>query len=436
MFRLLRFFSITCGIAFIVVSILLFGLFRKLATDDLIEFEKNKSVALSEAIIESSRSRFSPFVADALRLQSATFREVVLAQVKGSSVVKVQLFDLEGLTVFSTEESDIGTHVSEIANSRLARLGRIAIELTHHGTFSAFEGTIEGRDIVSSYIPIQVDGPIEEGVLALHSDVTPQLEQIEKTQQNVIVGVLLILSALFVILFSAVRLADRIIRGQYAALHRAEKALQVSHDSLELRVQERTAELRKADRAKSEFLAAMSHELRTPLNAIIGFSELIKNETFGPAGSVKCREYTSDIHESGQHLLSLINDILDLSKIESGADELHEDKLEIPEIIRSALKMVEHRAEQGGIKLELELADQLPALRADERKLKQILVNLLSNAIKFTEAGGEVTLRAWCRMDSGCVFQIVDTGIGIAPEDIPKSLSQFGQVDGDLNRQY
>ena len=192
----------------------------------------------------------------------------------------------------------------------------------------------------------------------------------------------------------------------------------------------------RANRAKSEFLAAMSHELRTPLNAIIGFSEIIKDETFGPVGSTKYRDYAGDINESGQHLLGLVNDILDLSKIESGTDELQEDKIEIPEIIRSALMLVGQRAEQGGIKLELELADQLPALRADERKLKQILVNLLSNAIKFSDAGGEVALRAWCRMGSGHVFQIIDTGIGIAPEDIPKALSQFGQVDGDLNRQY
>ena len=241
---------------------------------------------------------------------------------------------------------------------------------------------------------------------------------------------------------------------------RAEERLQNSERNLQLRIAELEAAQRRleeqeanliclagdlkiardqaeaADRAKSEFLAAMSHELRTPLNAIIGFSEIIKDETFGPVGSVQYRDYSQDIHESGQHLLGLINDLLDLSKIESGTDELHEDKIEVQEIIRSALKLVGHRAEQGGIKLELEIPDRLPALRADERKLKQILVNLLSNAVKFTDAGGEVTLRAWCRMDSGYVFQIVDTGIGIAPEDIPKALSRFGQVDADLNRQY
>ncbi len=191
-----------------------------------------------------------------------------------------------------------------------------------------------------------------------------------------------------------------------------------------------------ANLAKSEFLAAMSHELRTPLNAIIGFSEIINCETFGPAGSAKYREYAGDIHESGRHLLDLINDILDLSKVESGEDDLHEENIEVPTLVRSVRMLVGHRAEQGGIKLVLELADQLPAMRADERKLKQILVNLLSNAVKFTEAGGEVRLRTWCRMDSGHVFQIVDTGMGIAPEDIPKALSRFGQVDADLDRRF
>ncbi len=127
---------------------------------------------------------------------------------------------------------------------------------------------------------------------------------------------------------------------------------------------------------------------------------------------------------------------MDLSKVESGTDELHEDNIDIHRVVRSVLKLVEHRAEHDGVKLEIELPDQLPALCADKRKLKQILVNLLSNAVKFTNAGGKVTLRFWCRRDSGYVFQIIDTGIGIAPKDIPKALSRFGQVDGALSRQY
>jgi PAS domain S-box-containing protein len=191
-----------------------------------------------------------------------------------------------------------------------------------------------------------------------------------------------------------------------------------------------------ANRAKSEFLAAMSHELRTPLNAIIGFSEIMENETLGPMGSVKYCEYAEDIHKSGEHLLDLINDILDLSKVESGAEELHEETIEIPEIVRSVLTLVRQRAEHDRVELKLEVAEDAPALRADKRKLKQVLVNLVTNAIKFTNPGGKVTLKAWCRPESGYVFQVIDTGIGIPAEDSPKALSQFGQVDSDLNRRY
>lgn len=191
-----------------------------------------------------------------------------------------------------------------------------------------------------------------------------------------------------------------------------------------------------ANRVKSEFLAAMSHELRTPLNAIIGFSEVIRDETFGSAGNTKYRDYAGDIHESGQHLLELINDLLDLSKVESGMDEIHEEDVEIRGLARSVFTLVEKRAAEGGIALELDVAEPVPALRADERKLKQILVNLLSNAIKFTEPGGKVTLKVWCGGESGHVFQVIDTGIGIAAEDLAKAFSQFGQVDSDLNRRY
>ena len=190
-----------------------------------------------------------------------------------------------------------------------------------------------------------------------------------------------------------------------------------------------------ANQAKSEFLANMSHELRTPLNAIVGFSEIMKQETMGPVGNARYLEYANDIHRAGHHLLDLINDILDLSKVESGKDELHEETLEIGDLVDSVRVLVSGRAEREDIALRFDLED-LPALRADARKLKQILVNLLSNAIKFTETGGRVTFRAWTRADSGLVFQIVDTGIGIASDDIPKALAPFRQIEGALARKY
>ena len=186
-----------------------------------------------------------------------------------------------------------------------------------------------------------------------------------------------------------------------------------------------------ASRAKSEFLAAVSHELRTPLNAIIGFSEMIKAETFGPVGNVRYRGYIKDINESGQHLLALINDILDLAKIESGKDDLYEEPVNVSENARSAVMLVRQRAAVRGVLLRLEIEDGLPALRADARKLKQVFVNLLTNAIKFTDRGGSITLAARRDDNGGLVCQITDTGIGMAPEDIPKALSQFGQIKKD-----
>ncbi len=195
-------------------------------------------------------------------------------------------------------------------------------------------------------------------------------------------------------------------------------------------------EAERANRTKSEFLANMSHELRTPLNAIIGFSELIKDETFGPVGSTKYRDYVDDINASGKHLLAVINDILDLSKIESGTDELHEDSIEISETANAIMKLVMGLAQTGNVALELIVSDDIPALHADERKVKQILLNLLSNAIKFTPDGGKVTLKIWSRAESGYVFQVIDTGIGIAFEDIPKALAPFQQIDSNLNRKH
>ncbi len=191
-----------------------------------------------------------------------------------------------------------------------------------------------------------------------------------------------------------------------------------------------------ANKSRSEFLAMMSHELRTPLNAVIGYSEIIKEETFGPIGSPKYREYVDDIHDSGRYLLNIINDILDLSKLETGRLELLEVDVDVVEAVNASMRLIRERALTGGVTLELNCDGDLPTLHADERKLKQILVSLLSNAVKFTDRGGTVTLNAWCRPESGYVFQVADTGIGMALDDIPKALAPFGQIDSDLNRRY
>lgn len=191
-----------------------------------------------------------------------------------------------------------------------------------------------------------------------------------------------------------------------------------------------------ANRAKSEFLANMSHELRTPLNAIIGFSEVMTEEMLGAMENVKYKEYAESIHESGKHLLSVINDILDLSKIEAGELELKEESLSISDLAHSCQTLVGKIAQDKRVDYETEIQNELPLLRADKVKIMQILVNIMSNALKFTPDGGKVTLRIWFRENSGFVIQVVDTGIGMEPNDIPKALAAFGQVDTTLSRTY
>jgi PAS domain S-box-containing protein len=191
-----------------------------------------------------------------------------------------------------------------------------------------------------------------------------------------------------------------------------------------------------ANRAKSQFLANMSHELRTPLNAIIGFSEIIANELFGPIRRPRYTEYAADILASGRHLLDLINDILDLSKIDSGKFELVEAELDLAETINAALHLLRDRAEQSGLRIRLDVPANLPFMKGDERALKQVLINLLSNSIKFTPVGGAICVSAGLVDDGRMSLAVRDSGVGIPPQDIPRALEPFQQLDAGLDRKH
>ncbi len=189
-----------------------------------------------------------------------------------------------------------------------------------------------------------------------------------------------------------------------------------------------------ANRSKSEFLANMSHELRTPLNAIIGFSEIIKEQLFGPVGQPQYIEYARDIYDSGDLLLSLINDILDMSKIEAGKRNLTESVIDIGHTVKSAVRLVAVRAKAGRLHLNIKMPHDLASLQGEEKAVKQILTNLLTNAIKFTPEGGSVTLTALMDDLNRIIIKVEDTGIGMKPEDIPVALAPFGQIESVLSR--
>lgn len=188
----------------------------------------------------------------------------------------------------------------------------------------------------------------------------------------------------------------------------------------------------RANRVKSEFMANMSHELRTPLNAIIGFSEVARSEMFGPLGHDKYKEYSGDIQDSAQHLLDLINDILDMARIEADKFELYEETFDLHGIAKTPM----HFVNSGKVTLTNNIAADLPYLRADKRRVKQILLNLLSNAVKFTPEGGKVSIDAALDDDGCIVISITDTGIGMSEDEIERALRPFEQIDTGLNRKY
>ena len=313
---------------------------------------------------------------------------------------------------------------SLVANLGLAQAGKASSQLITEAKFKLDDKDKEGL-VIQTFIPIFVKKDNREEVqcvVEIFTDVTEQWQKLTLFQNVTIAGILIITGLfVFVLRFSSTR-AQRLIEKEHEAnailIEEKEKA---EAESIE----------------KSKFLANVSHELRTPLNAIIGFSEIIKTETLGPVGVPEYKEYIGDINNSGTHLLSLINDILDYSKAE--AEKLQVDAVEVDAIKAMVLSMrlIQPRAEDAKVQLVQDLPKERIILICDPKRLKQALLNLLSNAVKFTPEGGSVTLSAKAEIEEKTfVIMVKDTGIGIAEQDIAKAMATFGQVDSKLSRKY
>ncbi len=351
----------------------------------------------------------------------------------GARVLQETLNYLEpGITIFDARLQLI------FANRRFLELRDIPDELGRVGTtfeeqvrFRAERGDYGAGDveeIVKDHVELArqfeshcvervcADGTVLEirgnplpggGFIAVYTDITRR----KKAEQELAVNV------------SQLEMAKEKFELQAAEMARMAEQLSLEKERAEL-----------ADRAKSDFLAAASHELRTPLNAIIGFSQVIRSTPPETLDVDEALEYVEHIYEAGSYLLELINDVLDISKVEAGKDELLEEPIDVRDLVGSVVRMFHERADTAGLQLAAEFDHALPRLIADPRKIKQVLINIVFNAIKFTPRSGLITLRAWARRDSGYVFQVIDTGVGIAIGDIPKALSLFGQIDSELAR--
>ncbi|MER0239008.1 HAMP domain-containing sensor histidine kinase [Fulvimarina sp. MAC8] len=289
-------------------------------------------------------------------------------------------------------------------------------ELFH---FAALIMAIAMTAMISSTLRFVVPIAFAPLVLGLSLETYTNPDPISSAMQGVVIGA--------VPFFAFV--AEALRRGAVARVrHQAEKDELIGElERSRVLSDEARRRAEDANLAKSQFLATMSHELRTPLNAILGFSEVMMNEIFGPIGSPNYKEYLADIHSSGKHLLGVINEILDLSRVEAGQYALNEEAVDLSTIAADCASTVRLRAEDKRISLQMQFEEGLPSLWGDERALRQIVLNLLSNAVKFTPKGGEIVLRVGWTAGGGQYVGVSDNGAGIPEDEIPTVLASFGQ---------
>lgn len=427
MFRLQRYFTITSLIAFILIAVLLGYFFRILAFADLIAASESKNVVLTQTFSNFLWPEFASFVSEAGALETDELQnhprtqelyDYIQAQLNGLSVVKVKVYDLNGLTVFSTERAQIGENKLDNAGYLSARAGVVASELTFRDSFSAFEQTIEDRNVFSSYVPIYgLDGNVE-GVFEVYDDVTPLVERLEQTQRNIIIGVVVILTGLYFILYLIVRRADGIIRQQYHDLQESAAALRQARD-----------EAMAASQFKTKLLANVSHDMRTPLNAIMGYTEMMAEGVYGDI-TPRQRKATTEILRSIGVLIEFISNLLGRAQLESGKVKLDIKPISPREFVEEIQPQVEVLAAAKGLAFNCEVAGDVPdKILGDRYWLRQIVLNLMSNAVKFTEEGS-VQLFVF-REDSQWGFRVKDTGPGIPAEDQERIFYAFEQASNE-----
>jgi two-component system cell cycle sensor histidine kinase PleC len=433
MFNVLRLVSAFSLLVIVAIAALAGVSMRHVAVDNLQTHVQQNATNVAQGYISSVWLQYQPIIA-ALALDpqllknSNEIKEFARDTVRFFSqmpLVRVNIYGVDGRLLMTSH-----------ANGKAKLTGSAAspdgvFVANHIGAPSPASQMLEnvgvegqGQAVVlQTVIPLRgLNTSSSEGALEIIQDMSESWELIRTFQLYGTAAIAGIFMMFMAILFFSTRKAEAIIARQYET-------------NIELAA---TAEAAQAEnRQKSQFLANISHELRTPLNAIIGFSDIIKNEVISALENRKYHDYINDIHSSGVHLLSLINDILDYSKAEAGKLELEAAEVNVTKLVQNSMRLVAPRAETGKVTLTDALPKEQIIMITDSKKFKQILLNLLSNAVKFTPAGGDVKITAWRDLTTDMYyFEVRDTGIGIAPKDISKAMAPFGQVDSALSRKY
>ncbi len=463
MFSYLRYFSIISLVIIVLAAVGLGHYFRSSASSDLHDLVTKNNRVLAQGFINNIWKEH-PFVQMLGQFRASkipasqwhqyrgykenyeAFSRDIFRYFEEMPVVHVNIYgpNKQKLLTFNQarilNHNDVGVKVKDsalmTATANVAQAGSNASEILTNAHFQIANGDYENGTLVQTAMPILSDSYVPllagskqynkanniEGMVEIYYDITRQWEHLYHFQYVSTGAIILIFLVLIITLNIVAAKAERIIARQHEA-------------NVELAALASAAEADNEN--KSQFLASISHELRTPLNAIIGFSEIIKSETMGAIGNVQYKDYIRDIHNSGVHLLSLINDILDYSKAEADKIDLLVEEVDITKLIHTSIRLVSPRAEHAKVALVADVPEDHYFLYTDAKKVKQVLLNLLSNAVKFTPEGGQIRVSMWRDMKEDAIsVEVRDSGIGIAPKDISKALSPFGQVDSALSRKY
>jgi signal transduction histidine kinase len=430
-FQLTRRFAGVAALAMVAAALLLSAFHWYWSLGELEKMAEQNNVNVARVLSNVLWARNGPLMeqlaaADRETLKAhagvAQLRADILSFIEDAPVYRVKIFDTDGDIIFSTDSKQIGANVRDRPGFATAIAGTVKNELARKNTFSLTESVTVDRDLLSSYIPIYRDWPGSEivGVFEVYDDVTRALREINRGIALQVVLVLLTTLGVYLVLIWYVRRGDHLLAAEHGR---------------SLALAQAAARAEAASKAKSQFLANMSHELRTPLNSVIGFAEILSSEGFGPLGDKRYLSYAKEIGDGGRNLLAIINNTLDLSKIELGTAEVTLRPVDPVAVVRGAVQQLDREIQDSQVSVAIEIDPRIASIESDEAKLRQILLNVVSNGLKFTPANGRVTIEV-TGDDARIRFAVSDTGIGIAPADVPIALAPFGQVDAALNRRY